>query len=37
MTDAGEEVLRAGDCAGFKANDPNGHCLPVSVGTTSIA
>ncbi len=26
-TDAGEEVLRAGDAAGFKANDPNGHCL----------
>ena len=27
VTDAGEEVLRAGDCAGFKANEPNGHCL----------
>ena len=27
VTDAGEEVLRAGDCAGFKANDPDGHCL----------
>jgi hypothetical protein len=27
FTDAGEEVLRAGDCAGFKANDPDGHCL----------
>jgi uncharacterized cupin superfamily protein len=27
VTDAGEEVLRAGDCAGFKASDPNGHCL----------
>ena len=27
LTDAGEEVLRAGDAAGFKANDPNGHCL----------
>jgi uncharacterized cupin superfamily protein len=26
-TDDGEEVLRAGDCAGFKANDPNGHHL----------
>jgi uncharacterized cupin superfamily protein len=25
ITDAGEEVLRAGDCAGFKAGDPNGH------------
>jgi uncharacterized cupin superfamily protein len=27
VTDAGEELLRAGDAAGFKANDPNGHCL----------
>ena len=27
VTDAGEEVLRAGDAAGFAANDPNGHCL----------
>src|SRR5258708_2472929 len=27
VTDAGDEILRAGDCAGFKANDPNGHCL----------
>ena len=27
VTSEGEEVLRAGDCAGFKANDPNGHCL----------
>jgi uncharacterized cupin superfamily protein len=27
VTDAGEEVLRAGDAAGFKANDQNGHCL----------
>jgi uncharacterized cupin superfamily protein len=27
VTDAGDEVLRAGDCAGFKANEPNGHCL----------
>ena len=25
VTDAGEEVLRAGDCAGFKAGVPNGH------------
>ncbi len=25
VTDQGEEVLRAGDCAGFKAGDPNGH------------
>lgn len=27
VTDDGEEVLRAGDAAGFKANDRNGHCL----------
>lgn len=27
VTDAGEEVLRPGDCAGFKAGDGNGHCL----------
>jgi uncharacterized cupin superfamily protein len=25
VTDAGEEVLRAGDCAGFKAGDTDGH------------
>ena len=27
VTDAGEEVLKAGDCAGFKAGDPDGHHL----------
>ena len=27
VTDAGEEVLRAGDSAGFPANDANGHCF----------
>jgi uncharacterized cupin superfamily protein len=27
VTDAGEEVLKAGDSAGFKAGDPDGHCL----------
>jgi uncharacterized cupin superfamily protein len=27
VTDAGEEVLRPGDCAGFKANDGDGHHL----------
>jgi len=27
VTDAGEETLRAGDAAGFKAGDPNGHHL----------
>lgn len=27
ITDEGEQVLKAGDCAGFKAGDPNGHHL----------
>ncbi|MDB5432703.1 MAG: transcriptional regulator [Caulobacter sp.] len=27
VEDAGETVLRAGDCAGFKAGDPNAHQL----------
>ncbi len=27
VTDAGPELLHAGDAAGFKANDPSGHCL----------
>ena len=27
VTDDGEELLRVGDAAGFKANDPNGHHL----------
>lgn len=27
VTDAGEEILKAGDCAGFKAGDPDGHHL----------
>lgn len=27
VTDAGEEVLRPGDCAGFKAGEANGHHL----------
>ncbi|GAA0581298.1 cupin domain-containing protein [Rhizomicrobium electricum] len=27
IDDAGEHVLKAGDCAAFKANDPNGHHL----------
>jgi uncharacterized cupin superfamily protein len=27
VTDAGEETLRVGDCAGFKAGVPDGHCL----------
>ena len=27
VTDSGEEILHAGDAAGFKAGDRNGHCL----------
>jgi uncharacterized cupin superfamily protein len=27
VENGGETILRAGDAAGFKANDPNGHCL----------
>ena len=27
VTDAGEEILRAGDAAGFKGGDRDGHCL----------
>jgi uncharacterized cupin superfamily protein len=27
VSDGGEEVLRAGDAAGFKAGDGDGHCL----------
>lgn len=27
VTDHGEELLHAGDAAGFKAGDSNGHCL----------
>lgn len=27
VTDSGEEILKAGDCAAFKASDPDGHRL----------
>lgn len=27
IENGGESVLKAGEAAGFKANDPNGHCL----------
>ncbi len=27
VTDHGDELLRAGDCVGFKAGDPNPHHL----------
>jgi len=46
VTDAGAEVLRAGDAAGFRAGDPDGHTLQnrsaadvlvLEVGTRAIA
>ena len=37
VTDDGEEVLKGGDCAGFKANDPNGHCLQNRSNAVAIA
>lgn len=27
VSDDGDQLLQAGDCAGFKAGDTNGHCL----------
>lgn len=27
VDDSGEQIMRAGDCAAFKAGDRNGHCL----------
>jgi uncharacterized cupin superfamily protein len=37
VTEAGEETLRAGDCAGFKAGDPDGHCLQNRGTTDAVA
>jgi uncharacterized cupin superfamily protein len=36
VSDAGEEVLRAGDCAGFKAGDPDGHQLQNRTDTEAV-
>ncbi len=36
VTDAGEEILRAGDCAGFKAGDADGHHLINHTGRDAI-
>jgi uncharacterized cupin superfamily protein len=36
VTDAGEEVLRAGDCAAFPKNDPNGHHFVNRSGRTAV-
>ncbi|NVJ99871.1 MAG: cupin domain-containing protein [Alphaproteobacteria bacterium] len=37
ITDAGEELLQAGDAAGFKAGDPDGHHLVNKSGKTALA
>lgn len=36
VSDAGEEVLRAGDCAGFKAGEPDGHHLQNRTNTEAV-
>jgi uncharacterized cupin superfamily protein len=36
VTDAGEEILRPGDAAGFKANDPDGHHLQNRSGADAV-
>lgn len=36
VSDDGEETLRAGDCAGFKAGDGNGHCLQNRSGVDAV-
>ena len=36
ITDKGEEVLRAGDCAAFPSNAPDGHHLVNKSGTTAV-
>src|SRR6478752_2687544 len=36
VTDEGEEVLRAGDCAGFKAGVANGHHLQNRSGAEAV-
>ena len=36
VTDAGEEVLRAGDCAGFKAGERDGHQLQNRTGREAV-
>jgi uncharacterized cupin superfamily protein len=33
VTNSGEEILRAGDAAGFSADDSDGHCLQNRSGT----
>lgn len=37
VSDEGEEILKAGDCAGFKDNDSDGHCLQNKSSTEATA
>jgi uncharacterized cupin superfamily protein len=36
VTDSGEEILRAGDCAGFRAGMPDGHHLQNRTGNDAL-
>jgi uncharacterized cupin superfamily protein len=36
VEDGGEQVLRAGDCAGWKAGVPDGHCLQNRSGADAV-
>ncbi|MGH8303436.1 MAG: cupin domain-containing protein [Steroidobacteraceae bacterium] len=36
VSDSGEELLHAGDCAAFKAGDPNGHHLQNRSGAEAV-
>jgi len=36
VTEAGEETLRPGDAAGFKAGEPDGHCLQNRSGSDAL-
>ncbi|HEY2675479.1 MAG TPA: cupin domain-containing protein [Steroidobacteraceae bacterium] len=36
VTDSGEELVRSGDCAGFKAGEANGHHLKNSSGSDAL-
>jgi uncharacterized cupin superfamily protein len=36
VTEAGEQLLRAGDCATFPANAPNGHHMVNKSGSTAV-
>ncbi|MBN1240899.1 MAG: cupin domain-containing protein [Gammaproteobacteria bacterium] len=36
VTEAGEETLRAGDCAGFRAGEPDGHHIQNRTGADAV-